>query len=220
MVVPSITTLRGGLMSLRPYASRPLRATVQVLTDVLVVSWAAGWIWIAVQVHQAVVALGTAGYRLRDAADAVASHLREAGDVANRVPLAGDRLSTPLDAAGGAAGDVAGAGQQLGDGITAAATPLAVLVVAATVLPVITPWLLLRLRYARRAGATAQLATSPAGTRLLALRALATASATRLTRLDDDPVAAWVREDEQVMAALATLELRQAGLRPGPHLPP
>lgn len=198
---------------LRPYAQRPLRCAGQVLADVLVVSWTALWIWIAVAVHSAVVALGSAGYRLRDAADGVATHLREAGDVATRVPLAGDRLATPLVSAGGAASDVAGAGRQLADGVNSAALPVTLTLLVLTVLPIVVPWLLARGRYARRAGATAELARSPAGTRLLALRALAGAPPRRLIAVDADPVSAWTREDPGVTATLAALELQRTGLR-------
>jgi hypothetical protein len=200
-------------MPVRPYSDRPLRLAVQVLGDLLITAWTAAWVWAAVQVHSAVTTLGRAGFRLRDGAGGIADHLRDAGADAARIPLAGDRLAAPLDSAGGAAGDVASAGQQLGDGVTAAALPLALAVVILTVLPLAVPWVIIRWRYARRAGAGARLARSPGGTRLLALRALATAPTHRLTAVDADPVEAWIREDTEVVEALAALELRHLGLR-------
>jgi hypothetical protein len=184
-----------------------------VLADVLVLTWTALWIWVAVQAYQGVVALGAAGYRLRDAVDGVAGHLEEAGDVATRVPLAGDRLASPLTSAGSSVSDIADAGRRLGDAVTSAALPVALVIVVTTVLPLVVPWILLRARYARQAGATARLAVSPAGTRLLALRALAGAPTRRLVALDPDPVAAWSRGDDGVVTALAALELRRTGLR-------
>lgn len=200
-------------MTLRPYASRPARLTAQLIVDLFVLTWASAWIWVAVQLHDGVLAVGTAGDRIRDGASGVAGGLRDAGEDASRVPVAGDALAAPLNSAGQAATRVADAGQQLSDAVTGAALPLAAALAAATVLPFVVPWILLRLRYARRAGAAAALSASPAGARLLALRALANAPAHRLTTLDADPVSAWAREDPDVISALAALELRQLGLR-------
>lgn len=204
-------------MTLRPYASQPGRLAGQLFTDIAVLTWSFAWIWVAVQLHQAVVSMGEAGFRVRDGADGVATHLEDAGSDAERVPVAGDALAAPLRAAGRAASTLSDAGQQLGDGVTGAAVPLALALLTATVLPLAIPWLLLRVRFARRAGATAELAASPAGTRLLALRALANAPARRLAAVDPDPVGAWTREDGDVTAALAALELRRMGL---PYRPP
>jgi hypothetical protein len=199
---------------LRPYADRPLRLTAQVLADVLVLTWTALWTWVAVEVYRGIVALGAAGHRLQDAVDGAAGRLEEAGDVATRVPLAGDRLARPLTSAGSAAADVADAGRGFADAVTSAALPVALVIAVTTVLPLAVPWILLRARYARQAGATARLAASPAGTRLLALRALAGAPTRRLVELDPDPVAAWTRQDDTIVTALAALELRRTGLRP------
>ncbi|MDQ1289971.1 MAG: hypothetical protein QG622_3537 [Actinomycetota bacterium] len=201
-------------MAFRPYATRPLRLAVQVTGDLLMLAWTYLWVTVAISVHDLVVALASAGFRLRDGAGGIAGYLRDAGADAARIPVAGDDLAAPLRSAGGAATNVANAGQQLGDGVTSVATPLALAVAGAMILPFAVPWLLARWRYARRAGATAVLARTPAGTRLLALRALATAPPRRLTAIDPDPVSAWVRQDDRVIAALAGLELRRAGRRP------
>jgi hypothetical protein len=186
---------------------------LQLTADTAVVGWAAAWTWVAVHVHGVVLGVASVSFRLRDGAGGISRNLDSAGKGVDRVPLVGDSLSTPLTSAGGAADTVAGAGGQLGEGISAAATPIAVAVVAATVLPLVVPWFVLRWRYARRAGASMDLSVTGAGARLLALRAIAGQPAHRLARVDPDPVAAWTRGDPTVIAELADLELRRLGLR-------
>jgi len=51
---------------------------------------------------------------------------------------------------------------------------------------------------------------------LLALRALTSRTTVELSAVSDDPLGDWRRGDADVVAALATLELRNSGLRPIP----
>jgi hypothetical protein len=198
---------------LLPYAGTPVRATVQVATDVAVVLWVAVWIVVGRFVHSAIQAFAEVGRRVESGAGGISSNLQEAGDTAARVPLVGDALRAPLRGAGGAAGDLAAAGQGLQDKATWLAVVLALAVAVPPILGVVVPWLALRLRFARRAGATAELARTPGGERLLALRALANRPLSRVTVLDEDPLEAWRRDDPEVVARLASLELRASGLR-------
>jgi len=200
-------------MRLQPYADTPVRRTVQILADLLVISWVAVWVWVAVQVHDAIIHLASLGYTVQDRAGDVASGLGAAGDGAGRVPLIGDTLSSPLVRAGDAASSVARTGGQAGDTITGLSWPLAAAVIATPVLLVAGLWLLLRVRYAYRAGAVARLAAAPGGARLLALRALTGGPVRRLLRVDPDPLTGWQLEDPVVVAGLARLELAQFGLR-------
>ena len=209
----------GGSVRLRPYADRPGRRARQVAADLCVAAWTATWCWVAVQLHQAVTSTAAIAFRLRDGAGGIASNLDAAGGDAGRVPLVGDALAGPLRSAGGAAGTLAGAGQQLGDRITGAALPLAMGLALLAILPLLAPWLALRLRYARQAGATSGLAASAGGVRVLALRALTNQPTHRLLAVTADPIAGWDRDDTAVTAALADLELRRLGLlaTPGPR---
>ena len=49
---------------------------------------------------------------------------------------------------------------------------------------------------------------------LFALRAMANQPMPRLAAVSDDPAGAWRRGDDEVIHALALLELREVGLRP------
>jgi hypothetical protein len=199
-------------MSIRPYAQRPARLALQLFADTCVLVWIVLWSWVAKVVHDAVLTIASVTFTLRDGAGGVAQHLDDAGNGVRKVPLIGDPVAGPLSSAGAAAGQVADAGQRLGDTVTSTALPIALALLVGTVLPIAGPWLALRWRYARRAGALADLARSAPGVRLLALRALANQPARRLIAMDADPVAAWDRGDPRVTTALAELELRRAGL--------
>ena len=74
----------------------------------------------------------------------------------------------------------------------------------------------LRLRFARRAGAARRFVDAGADLELFALRAMANQPMHRLAKVSDDPVSAWRSGDRAVVRALATLELRDVGLRPPP----
>jgi hypothetical protein len=203
---------------LRPYAQSPARLILQIVADLAALAWTALWVWVAVGVHAGLLALASAGFRLRDGAGGIASGLGNAGDGVRRTPLVGDSLAAPLGSAGSAANQVADSGQQVGDRLTGAAVPVAVAVAIAGAVPILLPWLLARWRFARRAGSTAAILRRPGGERLLALRAMTNRPVPKLLVLDPDPVAAWERGDPDVTEALAALELRATGLRPSPRV--
>jgi hypothetical protein len=128
------------------------------------------------------------------------------------VPVAGDSLSAPFAKAAGAARGVADAGREQVAIVHDLAWVLALLTVAVPVALIVLVWLPARIRWVRRASSAAALRGGTAGRDLLALRALANQPLRRLSTVDDDPVSAWRRGDPDVLAALATLELRRLGL--------
>ncbi|QGQ18983.1 hypothetical protein GC089_06695 [Cellulomonas sp. JZ18] len=199
---------------MRLYAQDGRRRTRQVLGDVAVLVWVAGWLWVARWLHDLVARLGAPGRTLEDAGTSLRDSLGSAGESVSRIPLVGDEVRSPFDAAGGAAGSVAAAGVQVQDATARLALAVAVAVALGPVLVVLVAWLRARWAFARRAGAAARLVDSAADLDLFALRALATQPVTRLARVGDDPAGAWRRGDPAVVHALAALELRALGVRP------
>ena len=195
-----------------PYATTPGRALVQAATDFCVLLWCVLWFFVGKLVHAAIAAIATVGQKVQSGADGIAGNLDSAGRSAGRVPLVGDPVSTPLRAAGNAARSLADAGQGLHDKATWLSVVLALAVAIPPVLAVVVPWLFLRLRFARRAGAAAALASTPGGEELLALRALTNRPLPRLLSVSADPIESWRRADPVVIRALAGMELRSAGL--------
>lgn len=199
-------------MTLRPYSSRPLRLLLQVCSDVLMVVWVYGWYRVGRFVHDSIMNVAGVGYSVQSSAGGIAGNLRSAGDGAGNVPVVGDALGAPLRAAGGQVAGLAASGRDVGDRVSAFATPAGWFVALGPVLLVGMIWLVLRLRFARSAGAAAELAAAPAGEDLLALRALATRPLHELNRVAADPVAAWRSGDPEAVRRLAALELRASGV--------
>jgi hypothetical protein len=196
-----------------PYAATPGRALIQATSDVMVILWLVLWFLIGKAVHTAISAFAEVGRKVEGGANGIAGNLDSAGNSAGKIPLVGDTVKTPLRAAGNAARDLAGAGHGLDERATTLAIILALAVAIPPALAVAVPWLLLRLRFARRAGAAAALARTPGGDRLLALRALANRPLRRVLTVGPDPVEAWRKGDPETIRQLAALELRAAGLK-------
>src|SRR5271166_391335 len=180
-----------------PYSTRPLRLLAQLLSDFAVVVWTAVWLLVGVAVYDAISTIADAGRQVENGAHGIAGNLASAGHGAQHIPLVGDAVSKPLTSASEAALDIAGAGHDL----QTTASWLAVL-----------PWLFQRFRFFRRKWVVTALAATPAGEQLLALRALANRPPRKLAAISPDPVGGWRREDPVTIRALATLELRAAGI--------
>lgn len=92
-----------------------------------------------------------------------------------------------------------------------AATGVAVVIVAFSLIPVLAVWLPRRIRYARAAGQA--VAMRAQGTDLLALRALTELPHRRLKRIGTEPASAWRAGDAEAIAQLAGMRLASLGLR-------
>jgi hypothetical protein len=196
------------------YAERPRRRMLQVLSDLAVAVWVVLVVTAAIALHDAVLALQTAGRGLTDAGDRVRGVFDGAARAAGGVPFVGDRLSgafTPGTDAGTAISD---AGRAQVEAVAAVATGLAWLVVAVAALPVLATWLTLRVRWVLRARHA--LAARDLDVDLLALRALVGGAPGRVRRAagpGGDAAGAWRRGDATVLLRLAGVELRRMGLR-------
>jgi hypothetical protein len=186
---------------------------LQLFSDFVVLSWTTIWVLVGIAVYDAISAIVAAGRQVEGGTHSVADSLASAGHGAQQIPLVGDTVSKPLNTAGHAAQDITGALHNLNDTASWLAVLLALAVVAVPILLVALPWLFLRLRFFRRKWVVTGLAATPAGERLLALRALAHRPPAKLAKVSADPVGAWRREDPVIIHALAALELRSAGIR-------
>jgi hypothetical protein len=91
---------------------------------------------------------------------------------------------------------------------------LGLVVALVPIVIVVALWLYVRIGFARRASAAQRFIDASADLDLFALRAMATQPMSALARISDDPAGAWRRQDTAVIRELATLELRDQGLRP------
>lgn len=195
-----------------PYSTRPLRLLGQLFSDFAVFVWTAIWFFVGMAVYDAIDTIAQAGRQVASGASGVAGNLASAGKSAANIPLMGDAIAKPLQSAAQAALDIAGAGRDLDSTASWLAVLLAMAVIAVPILLAVGPWLFLRIRFFRRKWVVSGLATTPEGQQLLALRALTNRPPRKLTAITADPVGAWRYEDPATIQALASLELRAAGI--------
>ena len=196
------------------YADGPARRTRQMVGDLLLVLWVVLWLWLANVVHDATLALAAPGRSIESAGSGLAERLRDAGGAVSDIPLVGDQVSSPFDGAGRAADQIAAAGTAQVHAVEHLAFWLGLIVGALPILVLVAVYVPLRWRFVREATAGQRFVDSAADLELFALRAMANQPMHRLARVSPDPVAAWRQGDQQVVRALAVLELDDAGLTP------
>lgn len=196
---------------MRVYAERPGRIARQVLGDLLALGWIAGWAFVGFTVYTAVLLLQSPADALVTAGDRIRSAFDGAAQGASNIPFVGDQVAGSLRPGTDAGISLAAVGQQTLDALPLIAAGAGVLLAVLGALPVVVLWLFLRTRYARTASAAVR--ARAAGGEILALRALNSRPVSQLHRISADPAGDWRRGDAEVVAALASLELRSLGLR-------
>ncbi|GLU46187.1 hypothetical protein [Nocardiopsis ansamitocini] len=197
------------------YADRPLRFTLQFLSDAFAIVWI--WLWVRAgqSLHATLMTLTRPGELMEESGGGLTSHMNEAAEVAGGVPLVGEQLAVPFQSMGEAGDSLSEAGTRFQESVTEMALLLSVLTAVLPVMMILVLWLPLRARWIRQASGARRLRRmSPeASSELLALRALASAPVRALTKVHGDPVDAWRRGDPEAVDRLAALELRRLGLR-------
>ena len=196
------------------YAQTPARRARQIAGDLAVLAWCAAWVWTARVVHGLVMQLAEPARTLQRTATDFGAAMTDAGTTAGQVPFAGDGLRGAFARVAGVGAEASAAGAQFETTVGRLALALALVTALAPALGLGIPWLVLRMRFARRASAARAFVDSEADLDLFALRAMAHQPLPRLAAITSDPVAAWRDGDTPVVHALAALELRSVGLRP------
>jgi hypothetical protein len=184
--------------------------TVQVFGDLLLAAWIAGWMWLALRLHDEIEALAGPARRVGKASTGLADSLAGTSQQVRSLQLVGDVIAAPFDAIITGARELATAssnGQQTIARLADLAVPATALF---PILFALTVWLALRGRWIRRATAMVKLRGSATGDSLLAAQALTSARIDQLAdvQLDGNPLA-----DPRGRRRLATFALRQQGLR-------
>ena len=193
---------------MRIYAQRPGRVVLQVLGDLAVLAWVVLVVVLARVVRAAVLMLDVLARRLSGAGDSISRSFDAAARTANGVPIVGGDLSRALGSVTDTGDSLASSGRDLTGVIDTVGLAVAVAIVVVGVVPVVAVWLALRVRWVLAARSALL-----AGPDLLALRALTCRSTAALRRVAPEPAAAWRHGDEDVVAALAAVELGALGLR-------
>jgi uncharacterized membrane protein len=198
------------------YSDIPARRARQTLGDAWLVLWSLLWVWAALRLHDLVLNLATPGQAVADGATRLAGSIVDAGEAVASVPLVGDTLGSPFDSMASAALSIADAGQAEVDAVGKLATFLAIALAVVAIASFAVFWVPIRLAFVRRATAAQRFVDANEDLDLFALRAMARQPLHVLARISDDPAGAWRRQDRHVIHALATLELKEEGLRPPP----
>jgi hypothetical protein len=196
------------------FADTPVRRTLQVLADLLFVTWLVLWVWIGMAVHDGTLELAGPARQTDSAATSMAEQLRDAGGRLGEAPLVGDELAVPFDKAADASDSIAAAGRDTVEAVERLALLLGLSVALIPILIVAAIHLPLRWRFIREATAGARFIDAQEDLDLFALRALANQPMRVLARVSDDPAGAWRARDPDVVRRLAELELADVGLRP------
>lgn len=200
------------------YADAGPRFARQIVLDVLFVCWVLGCIWLGSVVHDGTLSLATPGERIATSATSLAGSLGAAGDSLSGIPLIGDGVAAPFDSAAAASDSLAGAGTASVRAVQRLAFWLGLAVAVIPILWLGQKYLPGRVRFVVDSTAAQRLMDGSPDLELFALRAMTTQPLHVLARVSADPAGAWRRGDQDVITALAALELRASGLRaPAPR---
>jgi hypothetical protein len=196
---------------MRFYAETPGMRARQLLGDLAVLVWVAGWAAAGVALYRLVERLAGPGRTLEQAGDDFAGDVGGLQEQLGGIPAVGDDLQEPFGRLGGLGRVLAEAGQTQQEVVHQLALFLGVVVVAVPVAALLVVWLPRRVAWAREAGAASRLRLAGADLELFAIRAVANRPLRELRRVTPDPAGALRAGDYE---GLAELELRALGLRP------
>lgn len=200
------------------YADTPGRRHRQILSDVGFVAWIVVWIWLATKMFSLVLMLGTPGEAIASAGTSLSENMVSAGEAIDGLPVVGESVRAPFDRMSQAGTSIADAGRGQQEAVTKLAWFAAGCLALVPIATLAAVWLPVRLRFIRRASAAQHFIDSNDDLDLFALRALARQPMHVLAAVDDDPAGKWRRGDQDIIRALADLELRDEGLRAPPRL--
>jgi hypothetical protein len=192
------------------YAETAGLRTRQLVGDLAVLAWTAGWAAAGVALNRLVEKLAVPGERVEQAGGNFAGDIAEIQQKVGRLPVVGDELQDPFGRLEGVGRTLAAAGATQQEVVHQLALWLGVVVAVVPIVALLLLWLPRRVSWAREAGAASRLRMDGADLELFAIRAVANRPLRDLHRVTPDP-AGDLRAGEY--RALADLELRALGLR-------
>lgn len=195
------------------YSDYPVRRIIQIVADALALTIMALGVWLGIVVSGAIATLAEVGRQLESAGAGFKGAMTDAGDALGRVPFFGAAIRVPFDTASGTGGALEGAGKTTESFIETTAMIVGLVIGGVIIVAVCWFWLSRRIRFVQRATEANRLASLQDGADVLALRALVHASRKDLALMGGHPVDAWRSGNRAVVAMLAELELREAGVR-------
>lgn len=194
------------------YARSPWRLVGQVLGDVGILAWVAGWWWASRLVDSGIRGVAEPVRGIARTASGVSDDVADAGDRMGQVPLFGQDLAEPFGSVAGGLDRLVADAERQAAAIDRMATLTGWVVFLLPLLAAVAVWLPARLRFARRAGAARRLLASGGDLEVFAWRALANQPLRVVASVSADPVGDLRRGRPDVVQALARAELRDCGI--------
>lgn len=171
------------------------------------------WAWLGWWLYSLVMHLQAFGRQMEQAGAGFRGTMTKLGDDLGGIWVIGSSVRAPFDQASRAGAALESAGQSQQEAVHNLALGLGIGIAVLPILTILIFWLVPRIRFALKASKAKAMLSHENSRDLLALRALCSQKLSALAKIDDDPAGAWRREDERVLRALASLELRSAGVR-------
>lgn len=195
------------------YARPSWRLARQIAADVFAVVWTLAWWFVGRAMEATIRVLSNLERATTQTLTDLQTQLTNTANQAGSIPAVGPQLRKPIDQMAASVGGLGGSLSSQASGIEAVASLAGAVVFAIPFLIMLALWLPRRLRYARLTREMRELAASPHGVELLALRALIHEPLSALSAVDADPAGAWTRRDPAALAGFADLELASTGVR-------
>lgn len=198
------------------YADTPVRACLQLVSDLAALTWVFVWVSAALSLRDLLLSLKRPGELMTGTGQGFSEHMSTAAENVGQVPLAGDALATPFTNLSETGESLTAAGDSFQESVASLAFTLPMMVAVLPLFLLAATWLPARARWIHRATTTKRLSgmSAEARARLLALRALSSASPAKLMAVHEDPARAWQANESATVDRLAELELSRLGLRP------
>jgi hypothetical protein len=200
------------MSGMKLYADAPGRRTRQIAADLFFLLWLVGWLWVGHVVQHGTMQLSVVGRQTDESATSLAGGLTSAGDSLRDLPVVGGGVAAPFDQMSSASDALAAAGRKQETAVHQLSWILGISIAAIPILTVGVFLVPVRWRFAREATAAARFIDAAEDLDLFALRALTRQPMHVLAKISDDPAGAWRARDQQIVNALAELELRDCGL--------
>ena len=185
----------------------------QIIFDLFAALNIALWAWLGWWLYSLVMRLQVFGRQMEAAGAGFRGTMTNIGNDLGGIWIIGDAVRAPFDEASRAGGALESAGQSQQEAVHNLALGLGIGIAFLPILTILIFWLVPRIRFAIKASKAKAMLSHENSRDLLALRALCSQKLSALAKIDDDPAGAWRREDERVLRALASLELKSAGVR-------
>jgi hypothetical protein len=183
-----------------------------VLGDVVLLSWAVLWWFVARALKTVVDALAAPLTGLSDQSETLSRRIDEAGRRLGELPLLGADVASAFDSMARAFASLAAQTDAQVESVHMASTLMFWALWAMPTLTLALLYLPGRIRRARETAAAVRYLRGHGDLELFALRALVDASTHTLGALPTPPVAGWRSLDEQTIRTLAALELGRLGI--------